>query len=97
MKTQTYVDDELMAADDKQSALIKTSRLDEIGEHAGMPTKGWTFSWEDKSDVALGVGEEDVGEANVLGILWVPKTDTFKFTVMLVLSKGAPDIYISTI
>ena len=40
MKTQTYIDDQLVAADNKPNALVKTSRLDEIGAHAGMPNKG---------------------------------------------------------
>ena len=65
LKDQTYVDDELVAAVDMASALVKTARLDEICEHAGMPDKGWIFSGDDKVDVPIG----DVGETEekVLG------------------------------
>ena len=66
MKEQTYVDDELVADEDEVSIRIKTKRLDEIGEHAGMPNKGWIYSGDTVSDVKIG---EDVDlEEKVLGI-----------------------------
>ena len=37
IKTQTYVDDELVAASNKEEALLITSRMDEITSHADMP------------------------------------------------------------
>ena len=44
IKEQTYVDDELVTAPDEVTIKEKTRRLDEIGEHAGMPNKGRTYS-----------------------------------------------------
>ena len=41
---KTYVDGMLMAAKNKEQALLKTARLDEIGKHAGMTNKGWIYS-----------------------------------------------------
>ena len=96
LKEQTYIDDELVAAVDMEHAREKTSRLDEIGEHAGMPNKGWTFSGEDKLDVSIGeVGDP---EEMVLGMLWIPKLDVFKFRVNLSFQpKGSKELHINTI
>ena len=77
---QTYVDDELTAATGKEEALIKTLRWDEICEDASMPNKGWTYSGDDASDVAIG---SDLDVDKVLGYAWDPKTDTFLFRVKL--------------
>ena len=74
----------------------KTARLDEICEYAGMPNKGWTFSGEDKADVPIG----DVGdsEEKVLGNLWVPKLDVFKFRVILSFQlKGSEETSVRTV
>ena len=81
LKNQTYIDDELAAAEDMEAALEKTRRFDEICDHAGMPNKGWTFSGDEKSNVMLG-GDSGTVE-KVLGIAWVPKSDTFRFNVTL--------------
>lgn len=37
MKEQTYIDDQLVAATYSETIGLKTERLDEIAEHAGMP------------------------------------------------------------
>ena len=72
LKDQTYVDDELVAAADKNQAYDKTRRLDEICSHAGMPNKGWTYSGDDNvEDVSIG-GEEIGATEKVLGVSWVP-------------------------
>ena len=83
VKEQTYIDDELTAAEDKESALLKTKHMDEICEHAGMPNKGWTFSGDSKkSDVPIGDDGSQESE-KVLGMSWDPESDMFKFNVKL--------------
>ena len=84
VKEQTYVDDELTAASDMTEARIKTSRWDEICNHAGMPNKGWTFSGDEASDVELGSGGNNI--VKVLGFRWIPKLDCFVFIVCVVLT-----------
>ena len=99
LKRQTYIDDELFAAHSKEHALIKTSRLDEICEHAGMPNKGWTFTGDNKGDIMInGEGSEEQDEIEkVLGSFWDALLDIFKFHVTLFFKvKGSPDIQIST-
>ena len=81
LKEQIYVDDILTAAQNKDHALTKTSRIDEIGEHAGMPNKGWVYSGDNVSD-GVTIGSEDV-EEKVLGISWIPISDVFVFNVTL--------------
>ena len=80
VKEQTYIDDELTAAPDKEQALIKTQRWDEITDHASMPNKGWTFSGDESPNIPL--GDENEVDA-VLGQLWDPPTDTFWFRATL--------------
>ena len=89
LKDQTYIDDELMAAVNMDEAILKTKRLDEICEHAGMPNKGWTFSRDASSTKALIGGEVDESEERVLGLRWNPESDTFSFNVVLRLKKSA--------
>ena len=97
IKSQTYVDDELVAAVDRKSALQKTSRLDEICAHAGMPNKGWTFSGDEKVSIAL-LGGEDPEAPKVLGVYWLPGIDKFSFHVVLTFKvKGSPDIHVTTL
>ena len=83
VKEQTYVDDALIAARNKDEAKVKTKQIDEILEHADMPNKGWLFSG-DESD-ALPIGADTSGEKDdrVLGLLCDLKSDTFYFTVEL--------------
>ena len=95
MKEQTYVDDQLVAATDRESMVEKTRRLDEIAEHAGMPNKGWTFSGDPSSEVPIG-GESEEKEDKVLGVLWLPSSDAFKFKVVLMLKKGSEEMIITT-
>ena len=88
LKCQTYIDDELVAASNREEAVEKTRRTDEICEHAGMPNKGWTYSGDHRnSDVVIG-GEIDALEERVLGLSWVPGKDDFKFSVSLSLAEG---------
>ena len=77
VKLQTYIDDGLTAAANKQEAALKTERWDEICAHASMHNKGWTMSGDDTPEVAIGIDEIDIEK--VLGLAWDPKTDSFLF------------------
>ena len=83
VKEQTYVDDALIAARNKEEAIVKTRQFDEILDHADMPNKGWLYSGDESN--ALPIGADAVGEKDdrVLGLLWDPTSDTFYFTVEL--------------
>ena len=97
VKKQTYVDDLLMAARNKEDALIKTSRIDEIGEHAGMPNKGWIYSGDKISDdVNIGT-DSDQQDEKVLGIFWKTEKDNFVYKVNLKLKvKSGADVVITS-
>ena len=41
IKDQTYVDDQLVAAVNMDTLVLKTGRMDEITEHSDMLKKGW--------------------------------------------------------
>ena len=43
----------------KQHVLVKTSRLDEIADHAGMPNKGWVFSGDESPEFNIGEESEN--------------------------------------
>ena len=92
IKDQTYIDDELVASVTLEDVKLKTKRMDEICEHAGMPNKGWTYSGEDASGVAIG----DTGEEKVLGISWVPVSDMFTFHVVLRFVEGSHEVVVVT-
>ena len=47
IKEQTYIDDELVAAENGAALHEKTNQMDEITAHAGMANKGWTYSGDD--------------------------------------------------
>ena len=86
LKKQTYIDDELISAANKEEAIMKTSRMDMICDHAGMPNKGWTYSGDEGGDKVLIGGDGDVVEEKVLGLSWLPRDDTFKFHLAIQLS-----------
>ena len=83
MKEQTYVDDALIAARNKEEAIVKTSQFDEILEHADMPNKGWLYSGDESNALPIGADTASEKDDRVLGLLWDPKSDTFYFTVEL--------------
>ena len=94
VKSQTYIDDGLTAAPSKSEAVIKTQRWDEICAHGSMFNKGWTYSGEDKSDIAIGGDEEDMEK--VLGLMWDPKSDRLVFRTRLRVKgkgKGSADFF----
>ena len=81
VKTQTCIDDQLTAAANKEEAVVKTQRWDEICDHASMPNKGWTYTGDQvSSDIPLG-GDEEVDKR--LGQSWDPGSDEFLFKATL--------------
>ena len=101
IKEQTYIDDELVAAENDAALHLKTEQMDEITTHAGMRNKGWTFSGDDVCpDIQIGSEVSDVEEERVLGLLWVPKTDNFRFQAKLRLKvssgEGTLDVLINS-
>ena len=103
VKEQTYIDDELVADLDMVSLQTKTKQMDQITHHAGMHNKGWTFSGDADKPENVQIGKENVadGEERVLGLLWDPKVDVFKFNVQLKLKFSEEDklvdVLISTV
>ena len=83
IKEQTYIDDELVAAENNNKLHQKTDQMDEITAHAGMSNKGWTYSGDVSSDFEIGCDGEESEEEKVLGLLWDPKTDMFRFRTKL--------------
>ena len=78
---QTYVDDILVAGQDRSCLSKKTSEIDVILGHAGMPAKDWVLSGDRGTEVAIGA--DDDSSEKVLGISWRPESDTFRFQVCL--------------
>ena len=83
IKEQTYIDDELVAAENNNKLHQKTDQMDEITAHAGMSNKGWTYSGDVSSDFEIGCDGGESEEEKVLGLLWDPKTDMFRFRTKL--------------
>ena len=98
VKTQTYIDDQLTAAANKEEAVVKTQRWDEICDHASMPNKGWTYTGDQvSSDIPLG-GDEEVDKR--LGQSWNPGSDDFLFKATLrvkLREGGSKEITITTV
>ena len=80
IKDQTYIDDELVAANDSVELQTLLDRLDEICDHAGMHNKGWVISGQENTADVMIADEE--GE-KVLGMWYCPSTDSFYYRVTL--------------
>lgn len=93
LKELTYVDDITIPAANKEEALIRTQRIDEMCDHAAMPNKGWTYSG-DKSKRKLAIGGElsNPGpDDKTLGMLWDSESDSFSLCAQLNLKCREPD------
>ena len=97
LKSQTYVDDELVAAPDDTTLREKTSQMDEICAHAAMPNKGWVYSGDsDAAEVSI-ADETNTPEGNVLGTIWIPNIDAFGFHVILKLLTADGEVSVSSL
>ena len=87
LKKMSYVDDVGVGGKDKELVKIKTDQIDEILDAGGMVCKGWIYSHEPGEDVEIG-GEMEDGDMSgitekVLGMVWCPLVDQFKFCFKL--------------
>ena len=97
IKSQTYIDDQLIAAPTMEELCVKTTRMDEICEHAGMKNKGWTYTG-DQSDSSFSIGDEaGVASEKVLGLLFSPATDAFHFNVVLRFKVNSKEVEITSV
>ena len=69
---------------------LRVAEADEILDSGGFNVKNWVFSGDSEA-VSIGdIGEclplEDVGEERMLGVIWEPKEDVFRFKVRINLS-----------
>ena len=92
IKKKSYVDDLGITGRNKQEVCQRTKEADSILEHANMKVKKWIYSG-DSQEFAVGVGNavdvvfsEGVETERMLGILWYPAADVFKFSVKINLS-----------
>ena len=73
--------------------LQRTLEADKILKHANMHVKKWTYSGDmQAAEVTLGEASEVVLSSEteaerMLGIIWIPSKDVFKFTVKINLSQ----------
>ena len=92
IKGKSYVDDLGLTAGSLENLKKRTLEADTILKHANMHVKRWIFSGEgDQGLVGLGnagdkVSVDGVEEERMLGILWDPVKDVFRFTVRINLS-----------
>ena len=97
IKSQTYIDDQLIAAPTMEELRVKTTRMDEIWEHAGMKNKGWTYTG-DQSGSSFSIGDEaGVASEKVLGLLFSPATDAFHFNVVLRFKVNSKEVEITSV
>ena len=104
LKRQSYVDDIGLTDNSKKGLDIKMKEADIVLKHANMKVKGWVCSGDDNrgsmemGDVTSCLTAEDEDTEKVLGILWCPKKDVFKFRVRINLtpmkkkSRTGPDL-----
>ena len=106
IKQQSYVDDIGLTDSSRLGLETRIKEADIILDHANMPVKGWIFSGDDDrkeeeiemGDVTNCLTAEDQEMERVLGVLWCPKKDTFKFQVRINLSpmkkksRSGPDL-----
>ena len=90
LKDKSYVDDLGMTAGNMSELKERTSEADIILSHANMRVKQWTYSKE--SQMSIPVGAVDVVQASslegerMLGVMWEPLRDVFKFSIKINLS-----------
>ena len=89
LKKKSYVDDLGLTGKNKEALIKRTLEADQILSHANMRVKKWVFSG-DGVDSIVRVGEspnsllsESREEECMLGIIWEPHEDVFKFVVRI--------------
>ena len=91
MKNNSYVDDLGLTGGTRAEIETRVREADVILEHANMAVKKWIFSGDDEQvdigDLGDSVPEEETGAERMLGVIWDPKSDVFKFKVRINLSQ----------
>ena len=87
----SYVDDVGLTGKDMAEIKRRTKEADEILGHANMRIKKWIYSGENTQHVDIGeisgsLPLEDSGIERMLGVMWDPKSDSFRFAVRINLS-----------
>ena len=88
---RSYVDDLGITASTRQILMKRTYEADQILKHAGMKVKGWTYSGVNlgtpgAEETVQVVAHDSTDGERMLGVLWEPVKDVFKFTVKVNLS-----------
>ena len=91
IKQQSYIDDIGLTDLDVGRLAEKTQQADKILEHTNMKVKRWIVSGDSQGKVEVGklsddLTLEDADIELVLGIVWQPGRDVFKFSVKINLS-----------
>ena len=91
IKQQSYIDNIGLTNLDVGRLAEKTQQADKILEHANMKVKMWIVSGDSQGEVEVGnlsdnLTLEDAEIERVLGIVWQPERDVFKFSVKINLS-----------
>ena len=91
IKESSYVDDLGLTAVSKEDLMRKTKEANQILQHAGMRVKKWICSGDHQGLVEVGElrecsSAEGQEVERMLGILWDPVSDVFKFMVRINLS-----------
>ena len=91
IKDNSYVDDLGLTGETKAEIRNRVKQADEILAHANMKIKRWVFSGESSDSVEIGelgsnAGLEETGTERMLGIIWEPSEDVFRFQVRINLS-----------
>ena len=91
IKDKSYVDDLGLTGNNRAEIEARTREADEILSHANMKIKRWVYSGDPLSSVEIGdcsevLPIEDSGSERMLGLIWEPAEDVFRFQVRINLS-----------
>ena len=91
LRNKSYVDDIGLTAENKSTLMERTKEADAILAHANMKVKKWIISGEsliqevDMKSMEVVSHQGSDGE-RMLGVMWIPDEDVFKFSVRINLS-----------
>ena len=90
LQQKSYVDDLGLTGKNLSVLIQRTTEADQILHHANMRIKKWIYSGDMCEEVTIGetaeVGELDSGTERMLGVLWEPSKDVFRFSIKINLS-----------
>ena len=88
LKEKSYVDDLGLTGATRKALEDRTQEADQILKHANMEVKRWTYSGTQtgSAEAVEVVSHESSEGERMLGVIWEPVADIFKFTVKINLS-----------